>query len=288
MSELSPRPDAPHRRLGLAGRIAHEFINSKLTPLIIAAALLLGAFAIVQTPREEEPQIMVPMLDVFVQMPGASAEEVKQRASGSHGEAAARNTGRGIHLFDQPPRQSLVIVRFYVGTNEEDAIVKTYNKLYSNFDRIPQGVSQPLIKVRSIDDVPILALTLWGQNYDAYQLRRIAADLEHSLKQLDDVSETTLIGGQPRQLRVMLDIAAPGRLWTNTFAQWLRNSARRTRAAWQEVSRGVTRNFRWRPEIFSPVPTNCKRWWWGFMPGARCICGTLPKSKTGRPSRTTT
>src|SRR6202158_1052354 len=100
---------------------------------------------------------------------------------------------------------SMLIVRFYVGTKEEDAVVQTYNKLYSNFDRIPQGVSQPLIKVRSIDDVPILALTLWGKNYDAYQLRRIAGELEHSLKQLDDVSETTIIGGQARKLRVILD-----------------------------------------------------------------------------------
>ncbi len=99
----------------------------------------------------------------------------------------------------------MVIVRFYVGTKEEDAIVQTYNKLYSNFDRIPQGVSQPIIKPRSIDDVPILALTLWGKNYDAYQLRRIAAELDHSLKQLDDVSETAIIGGQPRKLRVVLD-----------------------------------------------------------------------------------
>ena len=175
MSELSPRPDAPHRRLGLAGRIAHEFINSKLTPLIIAAALLLGAFAIVKTPREEEPQIIVPMLDVFVQMPGASAEEVTERAAVPMEKLLREIPGVEYIYSINHPGQSLVIVRFYVGTSEEDAIVKTYNKLYSNFDRIPQGVSQPLIKVRSIDDVPILALTLWGQNYDAYQLRRIAA-----------------------------------------------------------------------------------------------------------------
>ena len=79
---------------------------------------------------------------------------------------------------------SMLVVRFYVGTKEEDAIVKTYNKLYSNFDRIPQGVSQPLIKVRSIDDVPIMALTLWGKNYDSYQLRQIAGELENQLKQI--------------------------------------------------------------------------------------------------------
>ncbi len=100
---------------------------------------------------------------------------------------------------------SMLIVRFYVGSKEEDAIVQTYNKLYSNFDRIPPGVSQPIIKSRSINDVPIMALTLWGKNYDSYHLRRIAGELENSLKQLDDVSETSIIGGQPRQVRVVLD-----------------------------------------------------------------------------------
>ena len=100
---------------------------------------------------------------------------------------------------------SMLVVRFYVGTKEEDAILKVYNKLYSNFDRIPQGVSQPLIKVRSIDDVPIMALTLWGKHYDSYQLRQIAGELEHQLKQIDDVSETKIIGGLPRQVRVVLD-----------------------------------------------------------------------------------
>jgi multidrug efflux pump subunit AcrB len=100
---------------------------------------------------------------------------------------------------------SIVIVRFYVGTKEEDAIVKTYNKLYSNFDKIPPGVSQPIIKARSIDNVPILALTLWGAKYNAYQLRLIAGELEHRIKQIDDVSETSIIGGQPRTVRVVLD-----------------------------------------------------------------------------------
>ena len=191
--------------LRLAGRIAHIFIQSKLTPLVIVGALLLGAFSIMQTPREEEPQIVVPMLDVFVQMPGASAEEVTQRATIPM-EKLLRELPDVEYIYSiSHPGLSMVIVRFYVGTKEEDAVVETYNKLYSNFDRIPAGVSQPIIKVRSIDDVPILALTLWGRSYDAYQLRRIAGELEHSLKQSDDVSETTIIGGQTRKLRVVLD-----------------------------------------------------------------------------------
>jgi multidrug efflux pump subunit AcrB len=191
--------------LRTAGRIAHVFIQSKLTPLAIGAALLLGAFSILQTPREEEPQIVVPMLDVFVQMPGGSAEEVAQRATVPMEKLLREVPGVEYIYSISHPGLSLVIVRFYVGTKEEDAIVKTYNKLYSKFDRIPQGVSQPIIKARSIDDVPILALTLWGKGYDAYTLRRIAAELEHSIKQSDDVSETTLIGGQNRKVRVILD-----------------------------------------------------------------------------------
>ena len=194
-----------HPALRLAGRIAHAFIDSKLTPLIIVAALLLGAFAILETPREEEPQIVVPMLDVFVQMPGASSQEVAQRVSLPMEKLLREVPGVEYIYSISHPGMSLLIVRFYVGTKEEDAIVQTYNKLYSNFDRIPPGVTQPVIKVRSINDVPIMALTLWGKNYDSYRLRRIAGELENSLKTLDNVSETTIIGGQPRQVRVVLD-----------------------------------------------------------------------------------
>jgi multidrug efflux pump subunit AcrB len=190
---------------GLAGKVARGFIDSKLTPLVIVAALLLGAFAILQTPREEEPQIVVPMLDVFVQMPGASSQEVAQRVSLPMEKLLREVPGVEYIYSISHPGMSMVIVRFYVGTKEEDAIIQAYNKLYSNFDRIPAGVSPPLIKVRSIDNVPIMALTLWGQNYDSYRLRRVAGELEDSLKKLDDISETTIIGGQPRQVRVVLD-----------------------------------------------------------------------------------
>ena len=194
-----------HPALRLAGKIAHAFIDSKLTPLVIVAALLLGAFAILETPREEEPQIVVPMLDVFVQMPGASSQEVAQRVSLPMEKLLREVPGVEYIYSISHPGMSMLIVRFYVGTKEEDAIIQTYNKLYSNFDRIPPGVSQPIIKVRSINDVPIMALTLWGKNYDSYRLRRVAGELENSLKKLDDVSETAIIGGQPRQVRVVLD-----------------------------------------------------------------------------------
>ncbi|HEY1965870.1 MAG TPA: efflux RND transporter permease subunit, partial [Acidobacteriaceae bacterium] len=192
-------------QLRIAGLVARTFINSKLTPLFVAAALLAGAFAILMTPREEEPQIVVPMLDVVVSMPGATPAEIQERATIPMERLLREVPGVEYVYSISQPGMSMLVVRFYVGTKEEDAIVKTYNKLYSNFDRIPQGVSQPLIKVRSIDDVPILALTLWGEHYDSYRLRQVAAELEHLLKQIDDVSETKVIGGLPRQVRVVLD-----------------------------------------------------------------------------------
>ncbi len=191
----------------IAGALAGQFINSKLTPLFILFSLLLGGFAILRTPREEEPQIVVPMLDVFVAMPGASAAEVEQRASIPMERLLREVPGVEYVYSISRPGMSMLVVRFYVGTKEEDAIIKTYNKLYSNFDRIPQGVSQPIIKVRSIDDVPIFAVTLWGKNYDSYQLGQIAGELDNQLKQIDDVSETKIIGGLPRQVRVTLDTA---------------------------------------------------------------------------------
>ena len=194
-------------RLGPAGRIAHAFIASKLTPLAIVAALLLGAFSIWQTPREEEPQIVVPMLDVIVQMPGASPAEVEQRATIPMEKLLREVPGVEYVYSISSPGMSMMIVRFYVGQKEEDAIIRTYNKLYSNFDRIPPGVSQPLIKVRSIDDVPILALTLWGRGYGSDRLRHIAGELENQLKKIDNVAETKIIGGQPRKMRVILDPA---------------------------------------------------------------------------------
>src|SRR6201993_576203 len=203
-NDKSKLANGAHTALRTAGLVAHGFIDSKLTPLVIVAALLLGAFAILQTPREEEPQIAVPMLDVFVQMPGASSQEVAQRVSLPMEKLLREIPGVEYIYSISHPGESMVIVRFYVGAKEEDAIVQTYNKLYSNFDRIPPGVSQPIIKARSIDDVPIMALTLWGRNYDSYGLRRIAGELENSLKPLDGLSETKIIGGEPRQIRVIL------------------------------------------------------------------------------------
>jgi multidrug efflux pump subunit AcrB len=192
---------------GLAARIVRFFIDSKLTPLVVLAAVLLGAGAIALLPREEEPQIVVPMIDVFVQMPGASASEIEQRVTKPMERLLWEIPGVEYIYSTSSPGMAMAVVRFLVGQNEEDAIVRLNQKMSANFDLIPPGCSQPLIKPRRIDDVPILALTLHSDRYDHYALRRVAAQLHDAIKEVPQVSEVTLIGGQRRQLRVELDAA---------------------------------------------------------------------------------
>jgi len=193
--------------IGFAGRLAHTFINSKLTPLIIAASILLGIGAVVLLPREEEPQIIVPMIDVMVQMPGASAREVEERVTRPMEKLLWEVPGVEYVYTTSSPGMSMAIVRFFVGQNEEDAIVRLNQKMMGNIDLVPPGATPPLIKPRSIDDVPILALTLSSRSYDHYTLRQVAAQLHDQIKEVTDVSEVKIIGGQRRQLRVILDDA---------------------------------------------------------------------------------
>ncbi len=196
------------REIGIAGRVAGAFIDSKLTPLFLIGAVLLGLFALWQLPREEEPQIIVPMFDVFVTMPGASATEVEHRVTNPMEKLLWEIPGIEYIYSTSSPGMSMAIVRFYVGEDEEDSAVRLMAKLRANFDKIPPGASQPLVKPRSIDDVPILVLTLWSRLYDHFELRRVAAELKESIKQVPDVSEVTIIGGERRQVRVLLDPAA--------------------------------------------------------------------------------
>jgi len=160
-------------QLGLAGRLAKAFLNSKLTPLIIVTSLAIGIFAVAVIPREEDPQILVPMLDIVTAMPGASPAEIEQHVTAPIETLVHQISGVEYVYSTSSPGQSLVIVRFLVGTPQEDALIKVYSKLYSNFDRLPPGASQPIIKARSIDDVPILAVTLSSSRYDDFELRRV-------------------------------------------------------------------------------------------------------------------
>jgi len=159
-------------RLGMAGRTAATFIDSKLTPMIIITAVLAGVFATIMLPREEEPQIIVPMIDIMVGAPGMSAKEVEQRVTEPMERLLWEIPGVEYVYSTSMPSMSMVIVRYKVGSNETDSVLSTYNKMYANFDLIPAGVSKPLIKPRWIDDVAVLGLTLWGERYGCVQKGR--------------------------------------------------------------------------------------------------------------------
>jgi len=190
---------------GFAGRLAASFAHSKLTPLAVVASLLLGVFAVLMLPREEEPQIKVPMIDVLVSMPGATPREVEERLTVPMEKLLYELPGVEYIYSTSMSGQSLLIARFYVGHDMEKAIVQLNQKLATNFDRIPHGVSLPLIKPHSIDDVPVLALTLHGGGLDHFALRRLAAQVDDAVKSIHEVAETRIIGGTHRQMRVQFD-----------------------------------------------------------------------------------
>ena len=190
---------------GIAGKIAQFFIDSKLTPLCIIAAILLGIASVIALPREEEPQIIVPMIDIFVKMPGASAKEVEDRVTSPMEKLLWEIPGVEYVYSTSSPGMSMAVVRFYVGQDEEKSIVRLQSKLMANYDLIPWSVTPPLIKPRYIDDVPILTLTFWGEGYDQYTLRRVAAEVENIVKREKNVAPTTLIGGERRQVQVRFD-----------------------------------------------------------------------------------
>ena len=193
---------------GAAGRLAAAFIHSKLTPLVILASLLLGLYAVVALPREEEPQIIVPMIDVSVSMTGASPSEVEQRVTRPLEKLLWEIPGVEYVYSTSSPGRATVIVRFLVGEDEERALVRLNQKLAANVALIPPGTSPPVVQLRAIDDVPVMSLTLWGPRYDDAQLRQFAAQLHDTLKELPDVSEITIIGGRPRRVTIDLDPAA--------------------------------------------------------------------------------
>ena len=200
-------PPAPPPR-GIAGRLAAMFIESRLTPILVIASILLGVFAVLQLPREEEPQIKVPMVDVMVALPGADPVEVENRLARPLEKLLWEIPDVEYLYTTSSPGHAMVIVRFKVGTAIEDALIRLSQKLAANTDRIPPDVPPPLIKPRTIDDVPILALTLSSATHDHLTLRRLAAQLEDTVKAVPAVAETTLIGGNHRAVRVALDPAA--------------------------------------------------------------------------------
>ncbi len=199
----TPRNDEP--RWGGATKLAQTFINSKITPLLIIATLLLGLFSLSLTPREEEPQIVVPMIDVMVMLPGATPEEVENIVTRPMEQKIWEIEGVEYVYSSSFPSFSMSTARFLVGTDMEEAITRLANKMYGNADLWPDGITPPLVKVRSIDDVPMMTLTLWSDDYEGYDLRQLAVELKNELMSITDVSVAEVIGGRRRAVSVALD-----------------------------------------------------------------------------------
>jgi multidrug efflux pump subunit AcrB len=195
--------------MGVSGRIARFFLESRLTPLIALLALLLGAFAIAVTPREEEPQINVTMANVLVPFPGASAKDVETLVATPAEQVIAQIRGLD-HVFSvSRPGLAVITAQFKVGVPRTEALVRLYDTILSNRDWLPKelNVGEPLIKPKGIDDVPILTLTLWTADATraAFDLERVAHAVEVELKRVSGTREVTTIGGPGRVVRVLLD-----------------------------------------------------------------------------------
>ncbi|MBW1801466.1 MAG: efflux RND transporter permease subunit, partial [Deltaproteobacteria bacterium] len=199
---MSTDQDAPPG--GLIAGIVRRFLTSKLSILFILFAVLMGAAAILMTPREEEPQIVVPLADVVVQAPGASAEEIEKLVSTPLERLLWQIDGVEYVYSLSRRDMAVVTVRFYVGEDRERSLVKLHNKITMNIDQVPAIVRGWMIKPVEIDDVPIVNLTLFSEQHDDHDLRRIGEEALSRLSEVEDVSRTCIVGGRKREIRVEL------------------------------------------------------------------------------------
>ena len=189
----------------LTSRMIEVFLTGNLTPLVMIVALLAGAGALYVTPREEEPQIVVPLADVLIQVPGASAAEVERLVATPLEKLLYQVDGVEYVYSLSRPHEAVVTVRFFVGENREDSLIKIHNKLQTNVDQIPPQVAAWVVKPVEIDDVPILAVTLWSESVDDYVLRRAAEELQIRMQGVAGTGRTAIHGGRPRNVRILLD-----------------------------------------------------------------------------------
>ncbi|MGA2083588.1 MAG: efflux RND transporter permease subunit [Holophaga sp.] len=192
-------------RLGLAGRLAKGFLRSKLTPLIVLASLLLGILAVVLTPREEEPQIVVPMVDVYVPLPGASPREVESQVTTPLEKRLWGISGVEYLYSISQPGMSLITVRFKVNEPQEPSLVKVHQELMANADLLPSGALKPVVKLLTIDDVPFLTLTLHDPQQTPGQLRAMGEALARQLSEVPDTAQVKVVGGARRVVRIEPD-----------------------------------------------------------------------------------
>ena len=192
---------------GFLADIVRTFIDSKITPLLLLSMLLLGAFAILVTPREVDTPVEVPMMDIFVELPGAVSKEVEERVTFPLEKLLAEIPGVDTIASVSRSQLSMITVVFYLGEEQSASLTKLYSKLATAMRYLPPEASPPQVQPRSTDDVPVLTLTFWSQRYDQAMLRRLVAQLDDQVRAVPEVAETTLIGGPRRQVKIILDTA---------------------------------------------------------------------------------
>ncbi len=201
---MSNSEDSPVR-LGLAGQLAKMFLRSKLTPLLVLASILLGLLAVTLTPREEEPQIVVPMVDIYVPMPGASPKEVESQVTTPLEKRLWGLPGVEYLYSTSMPNVSLITVRFKVNEDQEQSLVKVHQELMSQRELLPSHAMQPIVKLLTIDDVPFLSLTLHGQGQTPGQLRAVGEALARELSAVPSAAQVKVVGGARRMVRIEPD-----------------------------------------------------------------------------------
>jgi multidrug efflux pump subunit AcrB len=205
--DSSPRPGhlADHAQHGWTNGIVRTFLNSNLPIILLILSIAIGLTAVTVTPREEDPQIIVPMADVYVNFPGHSASEVEQLAATPLEKLLYQIDGVEYVYSMSREGQAIITVRYYVGEDRERSLVKLFKKLDESVDIVPPGVTGWVVKPVEIDDVPIVSLTLTGNDNDSYSLRRVAEEMVARLSAVKDISRAYIVGGQPRKVQVYLD-----------------------------------------------------------------------------------
>lgn len=224
--------------LGIAGRIANAFIDSPITPMIMVVTLLVGLLGLVFTPRQEDPQISVPMVDIFVQYPGASADQVSSLVTEPLERIMSEIPGIR-HVYSATKReQAMITVRFIVGEDLGTSIVKIHDKLQSNLDKMPPGVKMPLVKPKGIDDVPVVTATLWSKDVDDGALRTLSLDVLQRLQEVPNAGQGFIVGGRPEQIRleVLPERLAGYGITLDQIAQTVRGANTQKRAGSLESS----------------------------------------------------
>ncbi len=238
--------------MGIAGRIAKAWLNSRLTPLIAIASLGLGALGVIGTPREEEPQISVPMIDVMAMLPGADPIEVEQQLVRPISQRMREIPGVEYTYGHSSPGMGMVTVRFAVGEDLNRSTTEVHAKLMAAMAEVPPGTPQPIVVPHGIDDVPILTLTFHGGGLDADQLRRVVRELEDQVRTVPEVARTMVTGGEAPTIRVQLDatrMAASG-VTPGEVAQALQSANARTQAG--SITSGGAE---WLVDVGAPITT---------------------------------